>query len=196
MNRIATTAIVISKMQKSHTHWIPGTRRHDVKVLQYADHLKIYHQRKQLGRYPLPPDGVRNEVITPEGRPKPPQRPMYRKKPTVREEKVLRSDKALDDYLNFALPKTGKARHHFIRAFFGLYQKTAHSVFIQAIQRALKYRIKDIKTIENILVLILRDGSIELGAPEIEPDFTKRDTYIEGCFTDEPDLSIYEDEDD
>lgn len=48
-------------------YWIPGTRRHDVKVLQYSDHLKIYHQRKQLGRYPLPPDGVRNEVITPEG---------------------------------------------------------------------------------------------------------------------------------
>ncbi len=177
-------------------YWIPGTRRHDVKVLQYSDHLKIYHQRKQLGRYPLPPDGVRNEVITPEGGEKPAQRPMHRKKPTVREEKILRTDKALDDYLNFALPKSGKARHHFIRAFFGLYQKTAPSVFIQAVQRALKYRIKDIKTIENILVLILRDGSIELGAPEIEPDFTKRDTYIEGCFIDEPDLSIYEDEND
>jgi len=58
----------------------------------------------------------------------------------------------------------------------------------------LKYRIKDIKVIENIVVLILRDASIELGTPEIEPDFTKRDAYIEGCFTDEPDLSIYEDE--
>ena len=121
---------------------------------------------------------------------------MHRKKPTVREEKVLRSDKALDDYLNFGLPKSGKARHHFIRAFFGLYQKTAPSVFIQAVQRALKYRIKDIKTIENIIILILRDGGIELRTPEIEPDFTKRDAYIEGCFTDEPDLSIYEDEND
>ena len=54
----------------------------------------------------------------------------------------------------------------------------------------------DIKVIENIIVLILRDSRIELGAPKIEPDFTKRDTYIEGCFSDDPDLSIYEDEDD
>ena len=63
-----------------------------------------------------------------------------------------------------------------------------------AVQRALKYRIQDIKTIENIVVFILRDSGIEPGTPEIEPDFTKRDAYIEGCFTDDPDLSIYEDE--
>jgi transposase len=176
-------------------YWIPGTGRHDVKVLQYADHLKIYHQRNLLGRYALPPDGVSNDVITPEGVTKPSHRPMHRKKPTVREEKILRtSDKALDDYLNFALPESGKARHHFIRRLFSLYQKTASSVFIKAVQRALKYRIQDIKTIENILVLILRDSGIEPGTPEIEPDFTKRDAYIEGCFTDDPDLSIYEDE--
>ena len=175
-------------------YWIPGTRRHDVKVLQYADYLDIYHQRKFLGRYVLPPDGVRNDVITPEGVTKPSHKPSQRKKPTAREENILRSDKAINDYLNFALPKSGKARHHFIRALFSLYRKTAPTVFIKTLQRALKYRIKDIKVIENIVVLILRDASIELGTPEIEPDFTKRDAYIEGCFTDEPDLSIYEDE--
>ncbi len=177
-------------------YWIPGTRRHDVKVLEYADHLNIYHQRKHLGRYTLPSDGVRNDVITPDGVTKPPHRPAHRKKPTAREENILRSDRAINDYLNFVLPKSGKARHHFIRAFFSLYRKTAPSVFIKAVQRALKYRITDIKVIENIIVLILRDSSIELGAPEIEPDFTNRDTYIEGCLSDDPDLSIYEDEDD
>jgi len=120
---------------------------------------------------------------------------MYRKKPTAREEKTLRSlDAVVGDYLNFAVPKSGKARHQFIRSLFGLYRKTAASVFIQTVNRANKYRITDIKTIENIVALILRAGSIDITLPEIDQDFQKRDAYIEGCFADQPDLSIYEDE--
>ncbi|MBA7696208.1 hypothetical protein ES703_104851 [subsurface metagenome] len=83
-------------------YWIPGTKRHDVKILQYADHLKIYHARIFLGRYLLPSDGVKNRVIPPEDGPRPPHKPKYRKKPTAREEKILRSlDETVDDYLNF-----------------------------------------------------------------------------------------------
>jgi len=110
-------------------YWIPGTKRHDVKILEYADHLKIYHARKLLGRYLLPPDGVKNRLIPPEGGPRPPHKPKYRKKPTAREEKILRSlGETLDDYLNFAVPHSGKPRHRFIRALFGLYRKTAPSI--------------------------------------------------------------------
>ena len=98
------------------------------------------------------------------------------------------------DYLNVAVPKSGKARHQFIRSLFGLYRKTAASVFIQTVNRANKYRITDIKTIENIVALILRTGSIDITSPEIDQDFQKRDAYIEGRFADQPDLSIYEDE--
>ena len=176
-------------------YWIPGTKRHDVKILEYADSLKIYHARKLLGRYLFPPDGVKNKVVSPEGGPRPPKKPRYRKKPTAREEKILRSlDPVIGDYLNFAVPKSGKVRHQFIRSLFGLYRKTAASVFIQTVNRANKYRITDIKTIENIVALILRAGSIDITLPEIDQDFQKRDAYIEGCFADKPDLSIYEDE--
>jgi hypothetical protein len=174
-------------------YWIPGTKRHDVNILEYADHLKIYHARKLLGRYLLPHDDVKNEIIPPEGGPRPPHKPKYRKKPTAREEKILRSlGKTVDDYLNFAVPKSGKPKHRFIRALFGLYRKTAPSVFIQTVGRACKYRITDIKTIENITALILIDGSLDITAPEIDQDFQKRDAYIEGCFADEVDLSIYD----
>ena len=177
-------------------YWIPGTKRHDVKILEYADHLKIYHARKFLGRYLLPPNGVKNRVIPPEGGPRPPHKPKYRKKPTAREEKILRSlGETLDDYLNFAVPHSGKPRHRFIRALFGLYRKTAPSIFTQTVERAFKYRITDIKTIENIAVLIVRDGSLDITVPEIDLDFQKRDAYIEGCFADEVDLSIYDMED-
>ena len=178
-------------------YWIPGTKRHDVKILQYGDHLKIYHARNLLGRYLLPADGVKNEVIPPEGCPRPSHRPTHRKKPTAREEKILRSlDKTIDDYLEFAAAKSGKPKHRFIRELFGLYQKIARPVFIQAVGRALKYRITDIGTIENIVILKLNNGDVNMPPPEIDPDFQNRDVYIEGCYADEADLSIYDETED
>ncbi len=123
--------------------------------------------------------------------------PIYRKKPTAHEEKILRSScETVDRYLNFALPKSGKSRHRFVRALFGLYRKTASAVFVQAVERALKYRVTDIKVIENIVFVILKDGSFDIAPPEIDPDFQNREAYIEGCFTDEIDLSIYDREND
>ena len=174
-------------------YWIPGTKRHDVNILEYATHLKIYHARKLLGQYPLPPDGVKNAVIAPEGGPRPPRRPAYRKKPTAHEENILRSlDETIDQYLNFALPQSGKPKHQFIRALFGLYHKTAPGVFIKAVERALKYRVTDIKVIENMVFITLRDSSFDMTLPEINPDLQNRKAYIEGCFADEVDLSIYD----
>jgi hypothetical protein len=136
-------------------------------------------------------------VISPEGGPRPSHRPTQRKKPTAREEKILRSlDKTIDDYLNFAVPKSGKPKHRFIRTLFGLYRKVAPTVFIQAVARAVKYRITDIGTIENIIILKLRSGDFNTAPPEIDPDLQNRAAYIEGCFVDEADLSIYDETED
>ena len=178
-------------------YWIPGTKRHDVKILEYSDHLKIYHNRNLLGRYPLPADGIKNEVITPEGGPQPSHRPTQRKKPTAREEKILRSlDNSLDAYLNFALPKSGKPKHRFIRQLFGLYRQIATPLFIQSVQRALKYRITDIATIENIVILKLRQANFNAPCAHIDQDYLNRDAYLEGCYADEVDLSIYDETED
>jgi len=177
--------------------WIPGTKRHDVKILEYGDHLKIYRHRELLGRYRLPADGVKNEVISPEGGPQPSHRPTQRKKPTAREEKILRSlGKPVDDYLNFALPKSGKSKHRFVWELFGLHRKVAPAVLIQAVERALKYRITDIGIIENIIILQLKSSGFHAALPEVDPDFQNRDAYIEGRFADETDLSIYDDTED
>lgn len=178
-------------------YWIPGTKRHDVKMLEYSDHLKIYRNRELLGQYLLPADGVKNEVIFPEGGPRPTHKPTQRKKPTAREENILRSlHKTLDAYLNFAVPKSGRPKHRFIRELFALYRKVAPTLFIQAVERALKYHITDIPTIENIVVLKLRDGDFNVSSPQIDQDYLHRDTYIEGCFSDEADLSLYDDMED
>jgi hypothetical protein len=174
-------------------YWIPGTKRHDVKVLQYAQHLMIYRNRKLLGRYPLPADGVKNELIAPEGQPKPPYKPKYRKKPTAKEENILRTAaEEINDYLDFAIKKGGKQKHRFIRELYGLYRKIALEVFIKTVKRALKYRITDIKTVERIAILQLTAGDFKLPLPQIDQQLENRASYIEGRLADQVDLSVYD----
>ncbi len=174
-------------------YWVPGTKRHDVKVLQYSDYLKIYHNRKLLGRYTLPADGVKNELISPDGKPLPPHKPKYRKKPTAKEEEILRkADETINAYLNLMIKESGKKKHQFIRRLYSLYKKIAFPVFIKAVKRALKYRITDMEIVERIAVLQLRDGCFKMPEPEITHDFQNRASYMEGCFADEVDLSVYD----
>lgn len=173
-------------------YWVPGKTRFNVRVLQFCDHLEIYHNRKKLVEYPLPADGTKNDKISPKGEPKPRYQPKNRKKPTASEEKILRSAAPeVDAYLNFAIIIKGRARHRFIRQLYSLHKKTALSVFAKALQRALKYRIKDINTIENIIRLLLRQSDYKMPLPQINEAFTNRPAYLEGRFADEVDLSIY-----
>jgi len=174
-------------------YWIPGTDRQDVKVLQYAEHLMIYRNRKLLGRYRIPADGVKNKRIAPEGQQKPPYKPKNRKKSSATEENTLRTAaKEIDDYLDFAIKKGVKQKHRFIRQLFGLYRKIALELFIKTLKRALKYRITDIKTIERIATLQLTAGHFQLPLPQIDRQLEKRASYIEGCFADQVDLTVYD----
>ena len=174
-------------------YWIPGTKRHDVKVLQYAEHLMVYRSRKLLGRYKIPPDGVKNELVVPEGQQKPPYKPKNRKKPATKQENILRAAaKEIDNYLEFAIKNGVKQRHRFIRGLYGLYRKMALEVFIKTIKRALKYRITDIKTVERIATLQLTAAHFQLPLPQIDRQLEKRDAYIEGYFADDVDLSVYD----
>jgi hypothetical protein len=174
-------------------YWVPGTRRHDVKVLHYSDHISIYHCRQLMGKYPLPAAGVKNEMIYPEGVARPPQKPWYRQKPTAKEEQIMRkADEAINEYLNFALAPAGKQKHGFIRSLYGLYRKIALPVFIKTLKRALKYRIADIGTVERIAVLQLQNSDIQMPMPAVDEHFQLRQAYIDGCFADEIDLDIYD----
>lgn len=173
-------------------YWVPGTSRFDVKVLQFCAHVEIYHKRKKLAEYELPPDGVKNEKFSPEGEPKSRYQPKNRKKPTAGEEKILRSAAPeVDAYLDFVLTMNGKSRHRFVRQLYGLHKKTALPLFVKAIKRALKYRVINVDTIENIIRLLMRNSNYELPLPEVNHDFTNRPAYLEGRFTDEVDLSVY-----
>ena len=174
-------------------YWVPGTKRGDVKVIEYADRLKIYQKRECVAEYPLPKDGVKNEKLSPPGQPKPRYKPKNRKKPTEAEERRLRSiDQAVSDYLDFTLKPMGVKRHGFTRKLFALSRKMTPKLFIKSIERAHKYKITSIDTIERIAVLQMQEGASNLPLVEIDEGFRERDSYQEGYLTDQPDLSVYE----
>ncbi|MCP4911500.1 MAG: helix-turn-helix domain-containing protein [Oligoflexia bacterium] len=174
-------------------YWIPGTKRHDVVVLQYCNCIKIYHNRELLTEYQLPPDGIKNKTFSPKGQTIPRHKPKDRKRSTEQEEKKLRAvSEQVDAYLNFALKPKGIQKHRFIRELFALYRKLAPSIFIKTIKRALKYRITDMKTVERIAFLQLKDSDYEMPFIEIDKEFQNSQAYIEGQLGDDVDLSIYD----
>lgn len=117
----------------------------------------------------------------------------YRKKPTENEEKILRSVSGeIDAYLAFAIHGEGQKRHGFIRRLFGLYRKTTPALFIKAIERAHKYRITDVDTIERILVLQMRDEAFETPLFQVDQEFENREAYLAGRFSSRVDLTRYD----
>jgi hypothetical protein len=175
-------------------YWVPGTKRDQIKLLEYSDHLKLCKSGECLADYPLPPDGVKNERFSPEGQPLPRHQPRNRHKPTQEEEKRLRGmSESVNDYLNFALKPMGLKRHRFLRKLFALSQKTTPALFIKSIERAHKYTITSIDTIERIVVLNITQSERTLPLPEIDEHVQQRETYQQGWLTDPPNLSSYND---
>jgi len=175
-------------------YWVPGTKREDVVVLEYSDRLKIYHARECLAEYPLPPDGVKNQRFSPQGQPKPRYNPKHRRRPTQQEEQRLRAmGEVVGAYLDFALKPKGIERHGMLRKLFALSQKVTPALFIRSIERALRYRITSMATIERIAALCMSQGAEALPFVEVDEGFREREAYQEGRLTDQPDLSVYQD---
>ena len=174
-------------------YWVPGIGRDDVKVLEYANRLEIYQAGSLLVEYCLPPYGVKNELFTPPGQPKPVHQPQNRRRPTQEEEKRLRAlGESISGYLDFALKPKGIERHGFLRKLYALSRKTTPSVFIASIQRARKYGITDMPTIERIVGLNITIGTRTLPSAQISAGVQQRHAYQEGRLTDHPDLSNHQ----
>jgi transposase len=174
-------------------YWVPGTRRDDVKVLQYADRLKIFQQSTCLAEYLLPADGVRGQHCSPPGQPQPRHQPKNRHRDAHQEEQRLRAlGTAVAAYLDFALKAPGVQRHRFTRELFALSRKVTSGVLIQCAQRALHYRIVDLATVRRIAWLCVSQAEDVLPEAEVDQDFQQRPAYQEGCLTDQPDLSVYD----
>jgi len=175
-------------------YWVPGTKREDVKLLEYEDRLQIYQHGQCLAEYPLPPDDVKNQKFSPPGQPPAGCYPRNRKRPTETEEKYLRTlGPAVNAYLDFALPIKGIQRHEFIRRLLGLSRRMSVELLTRSLERARQYRITSLETVERIAWLYLQQGNGPLPFAEVDADFTQRAAYQEGSLTEPPDLSIYQD---
>jgi len=177
----------------SNFYWVPGLKRHEVKVLRYPDHIKVYHRRQVLIEYELPPLGVKNKKFYPPGRPRPRHEPKDRKNPTGDEEKILRgfSEKA-DAYLNFALKdQAGKQKHHFVRHLYRLYQRLSAELFEKTVARALSYRITDPDTMYRIALLQMKEANYHVPLVHIDEEFVNRPSFLEGRFSENPDLKRF-----
>jgi transposase len=175
-------------------YWVPGSGRGDVKVLQYADRVKIYQHRTCAAEYPLPADGVKNARFSPEGQPLPRYQPKHRKHGSRQEEQRLRDlGPEVAAYVDYALKTPGLQRHRFVRALFALSRKVTSAVFVAALDRALRYRVVQLETLERIVWLCMSQGQQPLPYVATDESFREHPAYQEGFLTDEPDLSIYED---
>jgi len=178
---------------QANYYWVPGNGREEVKLLQYADRLKIFHQRRLLAEYPLPPDGVRNERFSPPGQPQPRHMPRHRKNGAEQEEKRLRAmGTEVSAYVDYANQTLASQRHRFLRALFTLSRKVPHSAFVAALRRALTYRVVQLETVKRIAWLCLNQSQQRLPDVDFDENYRQRPAYQEGCLTDEPDLSIYD----
>ena len=176
-------------------YWVPGLSRQEVKILQYSDRLKIYLARECLAEYPLAADGVTNQRFSPPGLPTPPCQPNDRRYPSTEEEKRLRTlDPEVSRYLDFVLESKTVQRHVFLRRLLALSQRMTLELFVKSVQRAYRYRITSLQTIERIALLHLAEGTAELPFAELDEAFRQRSAYQEGSLTDSPDLSIYQDQ--
>ena len=175
-------------------YWVPGTDRAEVRVLQYAEQLKIYKDRNYLAEYVLPPDGTRNQRFSPPGLPLPPHAPKNRRHPTEEEEKRLRALGApISTYLDWVLPRKGLGRHRFLRSLLALSRKMSVELFMQSVERAARFQIEQIDTLERIACLFLQQGTGVLPVADVDEQFTEREAYREGALTEAPDLSLYAD---
>jgi hypothetical protein len=178
-------------------YWVPGTKRETVKLLEYADHVKIFleHGHECLAEYALPAEGVKNQRFTPPGKTVPPFQPRrFRKEARLEEQRLRSLDSSVSEYLDFALRAPGMSqKHRFTRELFALSRKITLAVFLQAIQRAHRYRILDLSTIRRIAwYCISQQEPIDLPDADIDDEFQQRPAYQEGCLTEEPNLSIYD----
>ena len=173
-------------------YWVPGTGRDALTLLEYADRIKICRTRECLVEYLLPSAGTRNKSFHPQGLCAPPHKPHHRKQPAHEEEKQLRAiAPQVSAYVDLVLKTPGIYRHEQLRRLLALSRKITPQLFIKSVERALKYQIISLPTLERIILLYLEEGT-ELPSVEVDQSFRDREAYQEGCITEAPDLSIYQ----
>jgi transposase len=169
---------------------VPGSGRGKIQVLRYLHHLVLCQDRRTLIEYALPSWGVKNQPFHAPGQ-KPRYHPRNRKLSSQEEEKRLRAvAPVIGAYVDFILGTPGLLRHQFLRRLWAFHQRWSTALFLRTVERAHRYRITSLETLERIALLHLDDTA--LPEPIVDPDLEKRPAYQEGSLTETPDLSRYD----
>jgi len=99
---------------------------------------------------------------------------------------------AVGAYVDFILASPGLLRHQHLRRLLALSQRMSPELFVRSVERAHRYRITSLTTLEQIARLQFQAGTHELPLAPIDESFRDRPAYQEGSLTDSPDLSRYE----
>jgi len=91
-----------------------------------------------------------------------------------------------------ALQTPGLQRHRFLRELLALSRKVTPAVFVEALTRALRYRVVQMETLQRIAWFCMSQGQEPLPSADVDESFRQRPAYQEGFLTDEPDLSVYD----
>jgi hypothetical protein len=178
---------------QANYYWVPGTQRTTVKVLQYADRLKIFRERTCVAEYSLPPEGVKNGRFSPAGQPPARHQPRHRQGGDPQEEQRLRAlGPEVVAYVDYVLQTPGIQHHRLLRELWALSQQVTPNVFVQTVTRALHYRIVQRETLQRIAWFCMSQGEEYLPSVDVDESFRQRPAYLEGYLTDEPDLTGYD----
>ena len=173
---------------------IPQVKRNEkLKIIEYPKEIHVYRGSQFLIQYALKPQDVRNEKVFPPGYSGKHFEPKSIKRDSAEEEKKLKNfGPEVNRYLEWALSKEGyiKQRHRFIRQLYQLCRQLGPELTQKTLSRALEYRVNDIHTLERIATRIFNTQT-QLPLPEINTDegYTKRETYMKGRLSDEPELA-------
>lgn len=175
-------------------YWIPEGIKGMVEIVEYETKIAVYQKHQKLIEYVLPAWNVKNTKFTPKELKQLTRQPNNRKKGCGEEEKKLRqSGEAVGCYLDFILSQECriKQKPQLIRGLHRLSKKVTAELFTRCIQRALKYRVTSLKSVEKIAGSFLAGCIGSQREIPASDDYENRSTYQQGRISGEEDLRQY-----
>ena len=177
-------------------YWVPEKIHGKLTVIEYEKHISVYHHHKKLIEHELAPWNVKNKRITPKGVAVPHQVPRGRKYGSKEEEKRLREmGGACSVYLDYLQSTACKVNHKpkLIRELYRLAKQISRPLFLASMDRALKYRVASLASIERIAEQLITEQMPNTSGPPSPNTYENRSAYQAGRLSSEADLRRYRD---
>jgi transposase len=174
--------------------WVPyEIKSNEILVLEFAKTIHLYDGRKKVMEYVLPNEEVRNERFSPEGVSVQKQPRLIKRCSGDHESKLREKFPEIIPYLDEGLRINGshKLRYTFIEGLYHLGKKLSSEIFLETVRRANRFRVYNIKTLDGICAILMRQESYDLPDEEILFDYKQRPEYLEGAESELPSPSFY-----